>query len=152
MSQTVIDECELGNAILKLKTAVLLQFTLYGVPSIYYGDEVGMQGYIDPLNRKCFPWGKENTEILEWYKLLSKIRSEYDAFNSGVFDEIYTGDGAIIFTRTGKNSQVLVGVNLSERTLRLDFDGEIKNLLNESVFKGKLELKPKDFGIFIKND
>ena len=152
MSQTFIDECEIDDAILKLKTAVLLQFTLYGVPSIYYGDEVGMQGYVDPLNRKCFPWGKENTEILEWYKLLSKIRSEYDAFSSGSFNEIYACNGAIIYERIGENSQVLVAVNLSERSLRLDFDGEIKNLLNGSVFDDKLELKPKEFGIFIKND
>ena len=62
----------------RLKIATLLQYTLYGVPSIYYGDEVGMQGYTDPLNRKTFPWGNENKDILRWYKKLGNIRKKYN--------------------------------------------------------------------------
>jgi glycosidase len=44
----------------RLKIAALLQFTLPGIPSIFYGDEVGVQGYEDPINRRTYPWGNED--------------------------------------------------------------------------------------------
>jgi glycosidase len=83
-----IPETEYKGAVERLKTAVLLQYTLPGVPSVYYGDEVGMQGFIDPLNRRCYPWGKENKEILEYYKKLGQIRSSFSAFESGEYNII----------------------------------------------------------------
>ncbi|MBR6005830.1 MAG: glycoside hydrolase family 13 protein, partial [Clostridia bacterium] len=52
----------------KLRLASLMQFTLPGVPCIYYGDEAGVEGYRDPFNRTAFPWGKENMELLGWYE------------------------------------------------------------------------------------
>ncbi len=152
MAKTEINADNLDEAIFKLKIAVLLQFTLCGVPSVYYGDEVGMQGYVDPLNRKCFPWGCENLEIMGWYRLLSKIRSDYDAFVNGEFNEIYSGDGALIYSRVGEDSQVLIAINLGEKELLMEFDGVLKNVISEQSIKNKMELKPNDFGIFIKND
>ncbi|MCM1545190.1 MAG: glycoside hydrolase family 13 protein, partial [Ruminococcus sp.] len=61
-----------GVKLLKLASAI--QYTLPGVPSLYYGDEAGMQGYKDPFNRVCYPWGDENRELLNWYKNLGDIR------------------------------------------------------------------------------
>lgn len=57
-----------------LKLASLLQYTLPGVPCVYYGDEAGMEGYKDPFNRGTYPWGSENQELIEWYRTLGKIR------------------------------------------------------------------------------
>ena len=51
------EQRELGIKLLKI--AVGIQYTLPGFPCVYYGDEVGMEGYRDPFNRGCFPWGKE---------------------------------------------------------------------------------------------
>ncbi|MCR4661960.1 MAG: glycoside hydrolase family 13 protein, partial [Clostridia bacterium] len=54
-----------------------IQFFLPGVPTIYYGDEVGMQGFEDPLNRRPFPWGKEDEQILKHYKYLGNLRKKH---------------------------------------------------------------------------
>ena len=59
-----------------LKVASAMQFTLPGFPCIYYGDEAGMEGYRDPFNRCCYPWGKENKELIEWHKKLADVRKK----------------------------------------------------------------------------
>lgn len=57
--------------------ATFLQFTLPGIPCIYYGDEVGLQGFMDPYCRMGYPYGNEDLEILEFYKKISKARTKY---------------------------------------------------------------------------
>lgn len=68
-------EYELGKR--RMKIASCLQYFLPGVPSLYYGDEAGLQGFEDPLNRRPYPWGKEDSELLEHYRTLGRLRSEY---------------------------------------------------------------------------
>lgn len=57
-----------------LKKAALLQFTLPGIPCIFYGDELGMEGYGDPYCRGTYPWGKGDPKLLQFYKDLAAIR------------------------------------------------------------------------------
>ena len=61
----------------RLKVASTLQYTLPGVPCVFYGDEAGKQGFEDPLNRGTYPWGREDTELVEHYRALGKIRTQY---------------------------------------------------------------------------
>ncbi len=62
-------------AALRLKAAAILQYTLPGVPCVFYGDEAGMQGFEDPLNRGTYPWGREDDDLLAHYKALGVMRS-----------------------------------------------------------------------------
>ena len=64
-----------GLAVLRLKAASILQYTLPGIPCVYYGDEAGMQGFEDPLNRGTYPWGRENDDLLAHYKALGVMRA-----------------------------------------------------------------------------
>lgn len=61
----------------RLKIASALQYVLPGVPCVFYGDEAGVQGWEDPLNRGTYPWGREDNEIVEHYKKLGKFRKDY---------------------------------------------------------------------------
>ncbi len=63
----------------RLKLASLIQYLLPGVPCLYYGDEAGMEGYRDPFNRFCYPWGKEDQDLLDWYRTLGRLRTEQKA-------------------------------------------------------------------------
>ena len=74
----------------RLKLAALLQFTLPGIPSVYYGDEAGVEGYKDPFNRACYPWGNENSELIEWYRNLGKLRTNESVFAKGTMNFITT--------------------------------------------------------------
>ena len=69
------EQYELGKK--RLKLAACLQYFLPGVPSLYYGDEAGLQGFEDPLNRRPYPWGKEDKELLGHYAYLGRLRTKY---------------------------------------------------------------------------
>ncbi|MBR4049107.1 MAG: glycoside hydrolase family 13 protein [Clostridia bacterium] len=109
-NQTLTEEQkEIG--IKMMKTAAAIQFTLPGIPSIYYGDEVGLEGCRDPFNRGCFPWGSENEELLDWYRRLGKIRRSSPALSYGSFVPVSEAAGCIAFAREGANSKLLTIAN-----------------------------------------
>ena len=100
-----------------LKCAVALQFTLPGVPSVYYGDEAGMEGYKDPFNRGCYPWGKENKELLDFYRTMGRIRRENPVFEKGFFSSVSSMLGCVAYRRHDENGDVMVIVNRNEHPI-----------------------------------
>lgn len=132
----------------RVKVATLLQFTLCGVPSIYYGDEVGMQGYSDPLNRETYPWGKEDNELLSWYKFLSALR-KYSAFNQGDFEEIFESNGIYIYKRFDSNSQVLLCINMSDKMIDLEFNCKMIDLITNKKHENYFCLEKNSIAVLI---
>lgn len=106
-----------------LKLASALQFTYPGVPMIYYGDEVGMTGGADPGCRQTFPWGSENTEILNHYKALINIRQSHEIFQQGSFNIYPSGTpDVLLYTRemgSGPNSTAVCVFNRGEDPLQV---------------------------------
>ncbi|MBE7042884.1 MAG: glycoside hydrolase family 13 protein [Ruminococcaceae bacterium] len=76
-------------ALQKERQAAAMQFFLPGMPCIYYGDEAGMEGFEDPLNRRCFPWGREDKKLTEFYCQLILLKKRYP--------ELKKGDTALVF-------------------------------------------------------
>lgn len=76
-------------AIKRLKLLSLCKMTFPGVPCIYYGDEVGMEGYEDPFCRGPYPWGKEDHELLNWYKKIIFLRKKHDVLKTGRWIPLY---------------------------------------------------------------
>lgn len=111
-----------GVALMKLISA--LQFTLPGVPCIYYGDEAGMEGGRDPFNRGCYPWGNEDEQLLEHYKLLGSIRKACPALIDGEFEAISAYESCIAFTRAGRNTRLLTIANRSEKEQTYQLPGD----------------------------
>lgn len=106
-----------------MKMASLIQFTLPGVPSIYYGDEIGMQGMKDPFNRACMQWDNQNEELLKWYKHLGQIRNGAKALIDGEFVPVFCENSAIAYERVSSDNSVLVAVNNNDEETKL-FVGE----------------------------
>lgn len=113
-----------------LKIASLIQYTLPGVPSLYYGDEAGMQGRKDPFNRGCYPWGNENNELVKWYKRLGEIRNGLKAFKTGEFVPVCSFYNTIAYKRVSDNNEVLVAVNNSAETVDVFVGTEWDNAYN----------------------
>lgn len=78
-----LSEADKDRALLRLRAATALQFSLPGAPCIYYGDEVGSEGFEDPFNRGFFPWGKEDKALLDLYRALGALKREADALRLG---------------------------------------------------------------------
>lgn len=125
-----LSDKELSNGIQRLKIASLLQFTLYGIPSVYYGDEAGLEGNMDPFNRKCYPWDRENKIILNWYKRLSEIRSKIDLFKDGELNVLLEDEGLFIYERRKGNDNVIIAINLSVNDYSIDLSKPCYNLLD----------------------
>jgi len=103
---------ELGIKLLKL--ASVIQFTLPGVPCIYYGDEAGMEGYKDPFNRKFYPWGKENAELIEHYKSLGAMRKACSCLKDGEYYTVSEMLGCLAYVRKGRDEEIMVIINRNE--------------------------------------
>ncbi|MFU0831934.1 MAG: Glycoside hydrolase family 13 protein [Oscillospiraceae bacterium] len=94
-----------------LKCASLLQYTLPGVPCLYYGDEAGMEGYADPFNRATFPWGREDTELLEWYRMLGNLRAKCACLKDGDLIPVAAFGDVLAYVRSGSSDALLCAVN-----------------------------------------
>ncbi len=105
-----LPDSEYEKAKKKLYLASVLQFTLPGIPSIFYGDEAGLQGFDDPINRRPYPWGSEDKEILAHYKKLGRIRRENRAVFSGGFN-MRDENGLVAYERAGGDDEILIAVN-----------------------------------------
>ena len=103
-----LDEKDYRYGIRLLKAASAMQFALPGVPTIYYGDEAGMQGYKDPFNRRCYPWGSENGELIEWYKKLGEVRNASSVFKDGSLEILSAVAGCVAFSRKKDDEAILV--------------------------------------------
>ena len=91
--------------------AVVLQMFWPGAPTLYYGDEVGMCGFTDPDNRRPFPWGHEDQQILELHKELIRIHRTYPAARTGSFRMLHCEHGILSFGRFDREDQIFVAVN-----------------------------------------
>ncbi len=90
---------ELSDAKRRLKLAVTMNHFLPGLPSIYYGDEAGMTGGKDPLNRAFFPWGREDTELTDFYRWLGRIRGSMPVLKTGGFYPLSAALGCVAYLR-----------------------------------------------------
>ena len=98
----------------KLMLAAALQYTLPGSPSLYYGDEAGMEGGKDPFNRRTYPWGREDQALLAHHKLLGQLRKDYPALRLGETAFFQAGQGRIGYSRTLNGQKVRIYVNHSD--------------------------------------
>ena len=97
----------------RLLMASFLQYTLPGSPSLYYGDEALMEGYKDPFNRRTYPWGREDTEMVDHFKRLGQLRRKYEALRLGDIRFFEAEDKHLAFSRTCNGKTITVYVNRS---------------------------------------
>lgn len=131
-----LPDSEYEKAKKKLYLASVLQFTLPGIPSIFYGDEAGLQGFDDPINRRPYPWGSEDEEILAHYKILGRIRRENRAVFSGGFN-MRDENGLVAYERAGGDDEILIAVNAGADDKTLFINKEYTNLYNNKEYKDK---------------
>ena len=110
----ILSPGERARGIALLRLAAILQYTLPGVPCLYYGDEAGMEGYRDPFNRGCYPWGQEDSSLIGWYRSLGRMRRSQDVLKNGRFVPQKGPDGTLCFARQDASGVLLTAVNRTE--------------------------------------
>lgn len=135
-----------------LKLASFIQMTLPGVPCIYYGDEAGMEGYEDPFNRRCYPWGKEEKDLINWYKQLGSIRKHLTVFKDGSYETIYSKHSVFLFQRVNEQEKVIIGVNRSDQPFHLDVEQPYEDVLHQIEVRDEYIIKPNQCCLLLLKD
>lgn len=146
-SETHLSSEQYDVGLAKMHLASLLQFTLPGVPSIYYGDEAGLEGYKDPFNRGCYPWGKVNTQLIKWYQKLAEIRRKYPLFREGKLRNRYSHGSIMAFERylslPGRNEEcIFVAVNRSDTNAQVPITLEKPKHILGASYAADFKLPP----------
>jgi len=106
-----VDQYYFGRQMFLL--ASLIQYTLPGCPSLYYGDEAGLVGYADPFNRGTYPWGKEDRGLVEYFRILGNLRKKSETLGRGRFQPLWFDDSFCVYQRVLGEEAVVVAVNRS---------------------------------------
>ncbi len=107
-----------------LKAAALLLFCFPGSPTVYYGDEVGMEGFEDPFNRQTYPWGYEDQELLEWYRALGRLRGQRPALRRGGIRYVCGRGPLLAFVRESEEERLLCAFNAGKEKQTLVVEEE----------------------------
>ena len=136
-AQYSITDEEKERGVRLLKEATVLQYTLPGFPSIYYGDEAGMSGGSDPFNRAFFPWGREDADLTDWYRKLGKLRRRLSCLADGTFRSYSAMLSCVAYVRENATEKLFVISNRNENDITYHLPGEFQNgrelLTNTSV-------------------
>ncbi len=94
-----------------MREAVVMQMTWPGAPTIYYGDEAGVCGWTDPDNRRTYPWGSEDKDLIRMHRELIQLRKSYQALRTGSV-KLLTGEhGVISYARFNHEDQFIIIIN-----------------------------------------
>ena len=113
------------------RQAVIMQMTLQGAPTIYYGDEVGVCGWTDPDNRRSFPWGKEDWNILEFHKYAIGLHKRHKSLRYGSLIPILGEKDLIAYIRAVKDEQILVVIYTGNEEIEVDIPVWLMGLKNK---------------------
>ena len=109
----------------RLKLGALLLYVFPGSPTVYYGDEAGMEGFEDPLNRRTYPWGGEDSELLAWYQLLGRLRAEHSCLQDGSIRYLAAEGGLLVLERQDDGGRLICAMNAGDtaREMELAWEG-----------------------------
>lgn len=94
-----------------MREAVVIQMTWPGAPTLYYGDEAGLCGFTDPDNRRTYPWGREDRDLIDFHREMIQMHRRNQAFRTGSFQFLDSEDQLLCYARFNRRQQFVVVVN-----------------------------------------
>ena len=94
-----------------------MQMTWMGAPTIYYGDEAGLCGFTDPDNRRTYPWGREDHQLIAFHKDIIRLRKEHDELRSGSIKYIDGDYNYLAYGRFHSKGQCVILVNNNNQSI-----------------------------------
>ena len=149
-ARMTVEQRELG--LRRLRMASALQYTVYGIPSLFYGDEAGMEGYRDPFCRKPYPWGREDESLLAHYRLLGRMRLEHPALDGGDFRVLTVEDHFIAYERVSGNDRLVIAANRGGEDAMIHLPGRWRDLLTGEKYGGDIAVVPDSVLILKRGD
>ena len=122
-----LSPAELAQGQKKLRLAAMLLYSFPGSPTLYYGDEAGMQGFEDPLNRGTYPWGGEDGSLLAFFRRLGQLRAERISMQCGIIRYLHAQGGGLVVERLHGTEHTVTALNAGDTPLELTlpWDGRL---------------------------
>ncbi len=151
MARTKLNDYQYKEGCKLLKIAAVLQYTMFGFPCVFYGDEVAVEGYKDPFCRACYPWGEENKLMLDFYRRLGQLR-KLSVFADGDFHQLAAERGVYAFERvdTEADQHVMVAVNRGHDIYKLYLGDTYEDVLTGRKYSGSCDLQHNGYVILKK--
>ncbi len=118
-----------------MREAVLIQMTWPGAPTIYYGDEAGVCGFTDPDNRRTYPWGHEDQELIRFHKEMIRIHKEHEEILTGSLKYIEGDYNVLGYGRFNRRAMTVVMVNNNDHEITREVSIWHLGIPKESVVK-----------------
>ena len=109
-----LNETQFARGAALVKLAAVISYTVYGIPSVYYGDEIGMQGYGDPFNRGFYRWDAPDVGLTAHYRALGRLRKDHPMLADAGFEVLCAKGGLFVFARRKGKELLLTAVNRAE--------------------------------------
>jgi len=130
-----------------MREAVTFQMTWIGAPTIYYGDEAGVTGWTDPDNRRTYPWGKEDKDLIEYHRHLIKIRKKNKSLKIGSTEYLTMDYGIISYARWYKNKKHIIILNNNNVSKEIAVPVWRVNILNDNKIKSIISSDQNGFSL-----
>ena len=114
-----LSPAQLARGRARLRLAGMLLYAFPGSPTLFYGDEAGMQGFEDPLNRGTYPWGREDAGLLDFFRTLGRLRRERQSLQTGTLTYVYAQGGGLVIAREHEGETTMAALNAGDEVLTL---------------------------------
>ena len=118
-----------------LREAVVIQMTWPGAPTLYYGDEAGQVGFTDPDNRRTYPWGQEDQELIRFYKEMIAVHRRFPVLAMGSLKFLYHDYNVLSYGRFNQEEQVIVVINNRNERVHVEIPVWLTGINRSSVAK-----------------
>lgn len=137
-----------------MREAVVVQMTWIGAPTIYYGDEAGVCGFTDPDNRRTYPWGNEDKELIDFHKEIIKIHKECKELKTGSLKFIDSDYNFLAYGRFNMDARSLILINNNDKDIDRDISVWELGIPKEAVLIGQIytdeygfRVEPKEYPV-----
>ena len=103
-----------------MRLAVMIQMTWPGAPTIYYGDEAGLCGWTDPDNRRAYPWGREDQDLIDFHKEIIRVHKDYQAMKTGSILFLHGQYQFISYGRFDEQDKFVIAINSGDQPVTVD--------------------------------
>lgn len=130
-----------------MREAVVMQMTWPGAPTIYYGDEAGVCGFTDPDNRRTYPWGHEDQELIQFHKEMIRIHKENQELLTGSLKFVDKDYNLICYGRFNRKSAIVVLVNNNDHEVTRELTIWHLGIPKESVVRRLMLTTAEGFSV-----
>lgn len=103
-----------------MRLAVMIQMTWPGAPTIYYGDEAGLCGWTDPDNRRAYPWGREDQDLIDFHKEIIRVHKDYQAMKTGSIMFLHGQYQFISYGRFDEQDKFVIAINSGDQPVSVE--------------------------------